>query len=734
MYKKLILIFLLCGAGFGTIRTWSSASSTDMNLATNYSGSGNLLTTDTLLFDGTSVVNSTATASLSVGMIYKTSAYTGNWSVSGRRVTLNTGDFIDSSTTGTVNYGLGFTFLGSNVMFANSSTNGSISGSQCVITVDGHGIFYLKNNKNGLLLRRLNVKSKTSIEGGASTGFNGTDSVLVIDTGDTINIISTLSLYASATGHPFVFGNNITIDGTGLLSIKNNNVSGSIDISLPKIVRRYGITQVVTGTQMATFIATDTINVYDFRVYPQIAGSNIITFNSDSKTMLFKHLYTGALFIDTRSYCNFENSKLYVAIYTPFTVDSSFVNLTGCTIENPLSWGTDDKQVVTGSYQNSNVQDLLIGHSMVAEDTIREMGWFLKINHGDRSYVNKGVGGATIESALARIDSCINAYHPDRVYIWYGANDIVGSSTEDSTFMDTTNAYFIRWSQLINICIDSGITDIRSVGLAPRGTVSEPMSDLSVQRYKYFNSRMADSCLVYNIYYIDVFDSMLLAGYDNVVDTLCATDGIHVNSTLYGTERVASLMTYAYIPDTILINVQPASDSVLVGTSISFFIEATTSGDAIQYAMYRFGADTSIYYDSAVSFTATAAHHGDSIQFVAWNSADTVYSGKAYIGAYTMRTDSTGIYTGPYFKGQYDLEPDSVAIDGINMASFTHTDSTVYGPAPAPMMWKRGEEVGGKYLCRMYTPYGNHLVYVDLRKSGSVTVMKPTSINTSIGF
>ena len=32
------------------------------------------------------------------------------------------------------------------------------------------------------------------------------------------------------------------------------------------------------------------------------------------------------------------------------------------------------------------------------------------------------------------------------------------------------------------------------------------------------------------------------------------------------------------------------------------------------------------------------------------------------------------------------------------------------------------------------TAYGNHDVYIDLRKSGGVTVMKPTSINTSIGF
>lgn len=61
------------------IRTWNSAGSHDMNLAGNYTGIGALLTTDTLLFNGTSVVDATATAGLDVDSISILPAYKGHF-------------------------------------------------------------------------------------------------------------------------------------------------------------------------------------------------------------------------------------------------------------------------------------------------------------------------------------------------------------------------------------------------------------------------------------------------------------------------------------------------------------------------------------------------------------------------------------------------------------------------------------------------------------------------------
>ena len=53
-------------------RTWNSSGSTDMNDGANYTGSGALLATDNLVFDGTSVVDATGTANLSVNSITTT--------------------------------------------------------------------------------------------------------------------------------------------------------------------------------------------------------------------------------------------------------------------------------------------------------------------------------------------------------------------------------------------------------------------------------------------------------------------------------------------------------------------------------------------------------------------------------------------------------------------------------------------------------------------------------------
>jgi fibronectin-binding autotransporter adhesin len=71
-------------------RTWSSAGSTDMSDGANYSGSGNLLPEDDLVFDATSTVNATATAALVVRSITTTVAYTGNWSSGGFAITTAT--------------------------------------------------------------------------------------------------------------------------------------------------------------------------------------------------------------------------------------------------------------------------------------------------------------------------------------------------------------------------------------------------------------------------------------------------------------------------------------------------------------------------------------------------------------------------------------------------------------------------------------------------------------------
>jgi hypothetical protein len=79
-------------------RKWISTGSTNMNLATNYTGSGALQTTDNLVFFDTSVVNAIATANLSVNSITVQASYTGNWKDGGYTITTATGESFDGAT------------------------------------------------------------------------------------------------------------------------------------------------------------------------------------------------------------------------------------------------------------------------------------------------------------------------------------------------------------------------------------------------------------------------------------------------------------------------------------------------------------------------------------------------------------------------------------------------------------------------------------------------------------
>lgn len=78
-------------------RIWSSTGSTNMNLASNYTGSGNLLTTDDLVFDNTSQISASSVASLIVNSITTSSNYTGVFSQGSDVITCNTSVILNHS-------------------------------------------------------------------------------------------------------------------------------------------------------------------------------------------------------------------------------------------------------------------------------------------------------------------------------------------------------------------------------------------------------------------------------------------------------------------------------------------------------------------------------------------------------------------------------------------------------------------------------------------------------------
>jgi hypothetical protein len=104
-------------------RTWNAAAGqTDMNNGSNYTPTGAILTGDDLVFDATSVVNATASANLSVASITVAALYTGNFTISGRTITL-TGSFDASAYTKTITATGGTTInIGGNLLIGTGVT------------------------------------------------------------------------------------------------------------------------------------------------------------------------------------------------------------------------------------------------------------------------------------------------------------------------------------------------------------------------------------------------------------------------------------------------------------------------------------------------------------------------------------------------------------------------------------------------------------------------------------
>ena len=137
----LVLLVMLSGLAGAATRTWSSAGSTDMNAGANYSGSGALLITDDLVFDGTSTVNATATATVEVNSVTIAAAYSGAWSMSNYTLRINQayGKGINHTSTTTTNWGSGLILTGTNDTVYMANTVGAITSGNCDITWNGGG-------------------------------------------------------------------------------------------------------------------------------------------------------------------------------------------------------------------------------------------------------------------------------------------------------------------------------------------------------------------------------------------------------------------------------------------------------------------------------------------------------------------------------------------------------------------------------------------------------------------
>lgn len=228
-------------------RTWNSSGSTDMNDGSNYTPTGAILASDFLVFDGTSVVNATATGSLSAATIDVIAAYTGAWNDGGQTITL-VNSFNMSS-------GGAFTASGTFNMTANGDLTynpDSKSTSSWTVDLRGTGTFavtgYIAVGKmicaySGKITTltgsgiALNAVQPLTLNGGTLTNNQAGEfritcsSNYIIDQGSsTINGTGTITLSVSSSATATIKTFNYT--GTGTIFLRSYTTGSNNNITL----------------------------------------------------------------------------------------------------------------------------------------------------------------------------------------------------------------------------------------------------------------------------------------------------------------------------------------------------------------------------------------------------------------------------------------------------------------------------------------------------------------------
>ena len=319
-------------------RTWLSTGSTDMNNVANYSGSGALLTTDDLVFDATSVVNATDTASLSVICITAAAGYTGTWSDGGQTITVNAA-FNMSSGGSFVGTGTLIQSTNANVTFAN--TGSPTTSTAWKLDLKDDGSLIVSGYKNMGSLKCGYAGKTTTITGGSGLFLNirPTPLTLAHATGTlTINMGFSINAGANVT---FEQG-SATINGSSAL-VFYTTAACVITLKALTATLTGGIyLQCVSAAACSVNIEGNLTviggNLHILNAQTNAAGIFTVNFGGyDITTDDTKSIYIGQQFTnDAETIINLQGSKVTTGTlrtYGSFQDDKCTVNLDTGTME-----------------------------------------------------------------------------------------------------------------------------------------------------------------------------------------------------------------------------------------------------------------------------------------------------------------------------------------------------------------------------------------------------------------
>jgi hypothetical protein len=197
-------------------RYWLGSINSDLNDASNYSGSGALLTSDALIYDSTSSVDATATASLSVQSVTVSSSYSGSFKDMGQSMTISqtvtvfntgasSGSFIisgDWGVTGSWTFGANGTIQtsGSTVTFQGTTLS--------TVTLAGNSLNNVVCNKTATA----GVTFSGSVNLTGNLTVSDTNNQAISWTGTTLTTTGNITM--GGTG-AYNYGNGVTMNGSG---------------------------------------------------------------------------------------------------------------------------------------------------------------------------------------------------------------------------------------------------------------------------------------------------------------------------------------------------------------------------------------------------------------------------------------------------------------------------------------------------------------------------------------
>jgi hypothetical protein len=223
-------------------RVWNGTTS-DMNLKTNYSLTDTLSEADSLIYNATSTANATATANLSVGAVNTASAYTGNWSISGKSATAKSSFTFNG--TGIRNLGTGLILSGPQSSLILGSTITTLTASSCNLQFSSTG-HVLTDNK-GMSAKSLTVGTSSDLvnNGSSASIYSSATTPMTISDNGSLTLTRGITLSCNGSFSPVSLGNAYTITGASTgnsyLFIASGANNATLTIPAMSVSLAYGI-------------------------------------------------------------------------------------------------------------------------------------------------------------------------------------------------------------------------------------------------------------------------------------------------------------------------------------------------------------------------------------------------------------------------------------------------------------------------------------------------------------